>query len=461
MSYGAIAEILPELRAVLGDRLTRSADVRRQHGTDEGWNPPVAPEAVAFPSSTREVARLVAICAAGRVPVIPFGAGTSFEGGVAALHGGLCLDLSEMTRIIEVNEADLDCTVEAGVRRTQLEEHLGRRGLFFAVDPGADATIGGMAATRASGTQTVSYGAMREAVLAVTAVLADGRVIRTAGRARKSSAGYDLTHLLVGSEGTLGVITEVTLRVYGIPEATSVGICPFATLGGAVETAIATMQMGIRPARMELLDEVQVAACNAYSGLDLPALPTLLMEFHGTPAGVAEQAEAVRGIAAGHGGGEWQSATDQAGRRRLWKIRHDAYYAVRAQRPGVRGMPTDVCVPISRLAECIVETRRDLDASGIYGPIMGHVGDGNFHVTLTFDPDDPAELAACRALHDRLVRRALAMGGTCTGEHGIGYGKQSYLVEEHGPAAVDVMRAVKRALDPLNIMNPGKVLPGP
>ncbi len=459
MSYGAIAEILPELQALLGDRLTRSADVRRHHGTDEGWNPPVAPEAVAFPSSTDEVARLVAICAAGRVPVIPFGAGTSFEGGVAALHGGLCLDLSEMTRIIEVNEADLDCTVEAGVRRTQLEEHLGRRGLFFPVDPGADATIGGMAATRASGTQTVSYGAMREAVLAVRAVMADGRVIRTGRRARKSSAGYDLTHLLVGSEGTLGVITEVTLRVYGIPEASAVGICPFATLGGAVETAIATMQMGIRPARMELLDEVQIAACNAYSGLDLPALPTLLLEFHGTPAGVTEQAEAVRGIAAGHGGGDWQSSTDQAERRRLWKIRHDAYYAARAQRPGVRGMPTDVCVPISRLAECILETRRDLDASGIHAPIMGHVGDGNFHVTLTFDPDDPVELAACRALHDRLVRRALAMGGTCTGEHGIGYGKQRYLVEEHGEAAVDVMRAVKQALDPLDIMNPGKVLP--
>lgn len=459
MSYGAIAEILPELRAVLGDRLTSSADVRRQHGTDEGWNPPVAPEAVAFPSSTDEVARLVAICAAGRVPVIPFGAGTSFEGGVAALHGGLCLDLSEMTRIIEVNEADLDCTVEAGVRRTQLEEHLGRRGLFFPVDPGADATIGGMAATRASGTQTVSYGAMREAVLAVRAVMADGRVIRTARRARKSSAGYDLTHLLVGSEGTLGVITEVTLRVYGIPEASAVGICPFATLGGAVETAIATMQMGIRPARIELLDEVQIAACNAYSGLDLPALPTLLMEFHGTPAGVTEQAELAREIAGAHGGGDWQSSTDQAERRRLWKIRHDAYYAARAHRPGVRGMPTDVCVPISRLAECILETRRDLDASGIHAPIMGHVGDGNFHVTLTFDPDDPVELTACRALHDRLVRRALAMGGTCTGEHGIGYGKQRYLVEEHGEAAVDVMRAVKQALDPLDIMNPGKVLP--
>ena len=458
--YGAIAEILSALRAVLGDRLTSSADVRRHHGTDEGWLAPMAPEAVAYPVSTDEVARLVAICAAERVPVIPFGAGTSFEGGVAALHGGLCLDLSGMTRILEVNEADLDCTVEAGVLRTQLEEHLGRRGLFFAVDPGADATIGGMAATRASGTQTVSYGAMREAVLAVTAVMADGRVIRTARRARKSSAGYDLTHLLVGSEGTLGVITEVTLRVYGIPEASAVGICAFATLGGAVETAMATMQIGIRPARIELLDEVQIAACNAYSGLDLPALPTLLMEFHGTPAGVTEQADLVREIAAAHGGGGWQSSSEQAERRRLWKIRHDAYYAARAQRAGVRGMPTDVCVPISRLAECILETRRDLDASGIHAPIMGHVGDGNFHVTLTFDPDDPVELAACRAFHDRLVRRALAMGGTCTGEHGIGYGKQRYLVEEHGEAAVDVMRAVKQALDPFNIMNPGKVLPG-
>lgn len=461
MPYGSIVEILPALQALLGDRLSTSADVRRHHGTDEGWNPPVPPEAVAFPSSTAEVSRLVEICAAGRVPVIPFGAGTSFEGGVGALYGGLCLDLSGMTRILEIREADLDCTVEAGVRRTQLEEQLGRRGLFFPVDPGADATIGGMAATRASGTRTVGYGAMREAVLALTAVMADGRVMRTARRARKSAAGYDLTHLLIGSEGTLGVITEITLRVYGIPEASAVGICAFPTLAGAVETAIAALQMGIRPARMELLDEVQIAASNAYSGLDLPPRPTLLLEFHGTPAGVAEQAEAVRAIAAGQGGTGWQSATEHTERNRLWKVRHDAYYAARAQRPAVRGMPTDVCVPISRLAECILETRRDLDASGIYAPIMGHVGDGNFHVTLTFDPDDPGELATCRGLQDRLVQRALTMGGTCTGEHGIGYGKQHYLVAEHGEAAVDVMRAVKRALDPLNILNPGKVLPGP
>ncbi len=460
MPYGSVADILPWLQELLGDRLSTSADVCRHHGTDEGWNPPVPPEAVVFPTSTAEVSRLVEICARGRVPVIPFGAGTSFEGGVGALHGGLCLDLSNMTRILEVNEADLDCTVEAGVRRTQLEEHLGRRGLFFPVDPGADATIGGMAATRASGTRTVGYGAMREAVLAVTAVMADGRVVHTARRARKSSAGYDLTHLLVGSEGTLGVITEVTLRIYGIPESSVVAICAFATLAGAVETAIATLQIGIRPARIELLDEVQITACNAYSGLDLAARPTLLLEFHGTPAGVAEQAEAVREIAAGQGGTGWESATDPAERNRLWNIRHDAYYAARAQRPAVRGMPTDVCVPISRLAECILDTRRDLDVSGIRAPIMGHVGDGNFHVTLTFDPADPAELAGCRALHDRLVRRALAMGGTCTGEHGIGYGKQDYLVEEHGEEAVEVMRAVKRALDPLNILNPGKVLPG-
>lgn len=457
--YGSVAEIAPALLGLLGDRFSTSPDVRRHHGTDEGWNPPVPPDAVAFPASTEEVAAIVALCASARVPVIPFGAGTSFEGGVAALHGGLCLDLTEMNRILAVNDADLDCTVEAGVRRLQLEEHLGRRGLFCAVDPGADASIGGMVATRASGTQTVGYGAMREAVLALTVVMPDGQVVRTGGRARKSSAGYDLTHLFVGSEGTLGVITEVTLRLHGIPEASAIGICSFDTLGGAVETAIATMQMGIRPARIELLDEVQVAASNSYSGLALPVRPTLLMEFHGSPAGVAEQAEAVGALAREHGGSGWEAALDQAGRRRLWKIRHEAYYAARAQRPGVRGMPTDVCVPISRLAECITETRADLDAAGISAPIMGHVGDGNFHVTLTFDPEDPDELAACRAFHDRLVRRALAMGGTCTGEHGVGYGKQAYLAVERGPVALAVMRAIKDALDPAGIMNPGKVLP--
>jgi D-lactate dehydrogenase (cytochrome) len=459
LPYGSCADVLPELRALLGDRLTTSADACRHHGSDEGWQEPVAPEAVAFPSSTEEVARLVAVCAAGRVPVIPFGAGTSFEGGVAALHGGLCLDLSGLDRIIEVNEADLDARVEAGVHRQRLEEHLGRRGLFFSVDPGADATIGGMAATGASGTRTVGYGTMREAVLGLTVVLADGSVARTGGRARKSSAGYDLTHLFIGSEGTLGVITEVLLRLRGIPEATALCICSFDDLGSAVAAAMEAMQIELRPARLELLDEVQIAASRAYSGLDLPERPTLLVEFDGGPQGVAEQAALMWEVAERHGGSRWQWADDPARRARLWKIRHDTYYAARALRPGVRAMPTDVCVPISRLAECILETRADLDSSAIRAPIKGHVGDGNFHVTLLFDAEDPAELARVRAAYDRLVRRALRMGGTCTGEHGVGYGKVGYLEEEHGAVAVEVMRAVKRALDPDGIMNPGKVVP--
>ena len=458
-AYEPCETILAALRALLGDRVTTSADERRHHGTDEGWQTPVAPEAVAFPSSTEEVSRVVRLCHDARVPVIPFGAGTSFEGGVAALHGGLCLDLSGMARIIEVRDADLDCTVEAGVCRTQLEEHLGRRGLFFSVDPGADATLGGMASTRASGTTTVGYGTMREAVLGLTAVLADGRVVHTGGRARKSSAGYDLTHLLVGAEGTLAVITELTLRLHGIPEAAAVGRAAFSDLEGAVQTAIEAIQMGLRPVRLELLDAVQVAASNAYSGLDLPLQPHLLLEFHGTPAAVTEQADLARQTAERHGGSGWESTSDPAERRRIWKIRHEAYYAARAQRPGGRGMVTDVCVPISRLAECITQTRDDLDASGVQAPILGHVGDGNFHVVLLFDPDDAAELATVRVVHERLVHRALAMGGTCTGEHGIGYGKLPYLMEERGEAFVAVMRAIKHALDPRGILNPGKVIP--
>jgi len=457
--YGSVGAILPEVRALLGERVTTSPDERRHHGTDEGWQDPAAPEAVAFPHSTEEVARLVRLCTEARVPVIPFGAGTSFEGGVGALHGGLCLDLSGMQRILAVHDSDLDCLVEAGVRRTQLEEHLGRRGLFFSVDPGADATVGGMAATGASGTTTVGYGTMREAVLGLTVVLAGGEVVRTGGRARKSSAGYDLTHLFLGSEGTLGVITEVALRLHGIPEASAVGRAGFAELAQAVQTAIEIMQRGLGPVRLELLDEVQVAASNAYSGLDLPAQPHLLVEFHGTPGAVAEQAAAAGEVAAAYGAQGWRSTSDPTERRRLWKIRHEAYYAARALRPAVRGMVTDVCVPLSRLADCIAETRADLDASGIPAPILGHVGDGNFHVVLLFDPEDRGELAQVRAVHDRLVERALGMGGTCTGEHGVGHGKLRYLAAERGAAAVAAMRAVKAALDPQGIMNPGKVIP--
>lgn len=451
--------VLQALHGVLGDRVSRSEDVRRHHGADEGWHLPVAPDAVVYPESTEEVAAIVRACADHRVPVIPYGAGTSLEGGVAATRGGISLDLNGMDRVVEVNDADLDCTVEAGVRRIALNEHLGPRGLFFPIDPGADATIGGMAATRASGTNAVRYGTMRDNVLSVTAVMADGSVIRTARRSRKSSAGYDLTRLLVGSEGTLGVMTEITLRLYGIPQVIAAAVCPFATLEGAVDTVIETIQLGIPVARLELLDALQVAASNAYSGLDLDETPTLFLEFHGTEAAVAEHVAQVQSLASANGAVGWEDTTDQGERNRLWKARHDAYYACLATRPGARGMPTDVCVPISRLAEVMSDTRRDFDQSGLWVPIVGHVGDGNFHCIFMLDPDDPVEVQRYRDAHHRLVTRALAAGGTCTGEHGVGYGKLDYMVEEHGPATVGVMRAIKSALDPLGIMNPGKVVP--
>jgi D-lactate dehydrogenase (cytochrome) len=460
-SYGDTEAMLADLDPALSSRVSRSVDVRRVHGSDESWHTPVAPDAVLFPESTEEVAAIVRACAAHRVPVIPFGAGTSLEGGVAALHGGISLDLSAMNRIVEVNDEDLDCVVQAGVHRIQLNEYLGPRGLFFPIDPGADATIGGMTATRASGTNAVRYGTMRDNVLAVTAVMANGDIVRTSSRARKSSAGYDLTRLMVGSEGTLGIITEVTLRLYGIPETIAAAVCSFESLEGAVQTVIETIQLGIPVARMELLDELQINASNAYSGLDLAEKPTLFLEYHGTEAAVAEQASQVRELAAGNGSVGWEWTADETERARLWKARHDAFYADLAVRPGARGMPTDVCVPISRLAEAILETRRDLDESGVWSPIVGHVGDGNFHLIFLLDPDDPDEVKRYQEVHHRLVRRALAMGGTCTGEHGIGHGKLEYMVEEHGRETIDVMRAIKRALDPDNIMNPGKVVPPP
>jgi D-lactate dehydrogenase (cytochrome) len=401
----------------------------------------------------------VRICARHKVPVIPFGAGTSLEGHLAALHGGVSLDLTAMDRILEVNPDDLDCRVEAGVHRKALNDRLGREGLFFPIDPGADATIGGMAATRASGTNAVRYGTMRDNVLGLTAVMANGDVIRTGTRARKSSAGYDLTRLLVGSEGTLGVITEIALRLHGIPECIGGAVCSFESLDGAVRAVIETIQLGVPVARLELLDEVQVAACNAYSGLDLPECPLLLIEFHGTTASVPEQADAVERLAVANGGIEWRWSSDPAERNRLWQARHDAYYADLALRPGSRGVPTDVCVPISSLARCIAETRADIDASGLTAPIVGHVGDGNFHIIALFDPDSRGELERALRLNERLVARALAMGGTCTGEHGVGYGKLDFMTTEHDPGALQAMAAVKRALDPDNILNPGKVVP--
>jgi len=449
--------LLAALRQRLGDRLSTSAAVCEQHGKDESYHTPHAPDAVAFARSTEEVSAIVSLCAEHKTPVIAFGTGTSLEGHVAALKGGVCIDLSQMNRVLRVGAEDLDATVEAGVTRKQLNEYLRDTGLFFPIDPGADASLGGMAATRASGTNAVRYGTMRENVLSLTVVLADGRVIRTARRARKSAAGYDLTRLFVGSEGTLGVITEVTVRLYGIPDAISAAVCAFPTIAAAVDTVILTIQSGVPVARIELLDEAQIDAINKYSKLDHRVAPTLFFEFHGTPAGVAEQVETVKAVAAEHGGDDFRWATSPEARSKLWQARHDAYYAALALRPGSKGWPTDVCVPISRLAECIAETKRDLAQSTIPSALAGHVGDGNFHLIFMIDPQSQEEIAEASRLNDRMVARALQMEGTCTGEHGIGYGKIDFLLDEHGEA-ISVMRSIKRALDPDDIMNPGKIV---
>ena len=441
----------------LGERVSTSAAVRERHGRDESHHAAHAPDAVAFPRSTEEVAEIVRICAGYGTPVIPFGVGTSLEGHVAALRGGVCIDLGEMNEIVRVSAEDMDATVQAGVRRKQLNEHLRDTGLFFPIDPGADATIGGMTATRASGTNAVRYGTMRDNVLALTVVTADGRVVRTARRARKSAAGYDLTRVFVGSEGTLGVITEITLRLYGIPEAVSAAVCSFPGIEGAVDTVIETIQMGIPVARIELLDELQMEACNRYSDLEYPVAPTLFLEFHGSEASVAEQAETVQTLATGNGAGDFQWATRTEDRNRLWQARHDAAYAALALRPGAGMWATDVCVPISRLAECIRETKEDLAESFLMAPLVGHVGDGNFHLVFLFDPEDERERAEVERLNERLVSRSLALDGTCTGEHGVGYGKLDVLTAEHGEA-VSLMRNIKKALDPGNIMNPGKIV---
>jgi len=452
-----VQSLLAELHTIVGDRLSTSPAVREQHGKDESYHAAHAPDAVVFAHTMDEVSAVVQACSRHKVPVIPFGVGTSLEGHVAALHGGICVDLSQMNRVVRLNVEDLDVTVQPGVTRKQLNNHLKETGLFFPIDPGADASIGGMAATRASGTNAVRYGTMRENVLGLTVVLADGRIIRTGGRARKSAAGYDLTRLFVGSEGTLGVITEITLRLYGIPEAMSAAVASFPTIEDAVGTVIQTIQSGIPVARIELLDDVQIDAVNRYSKLDLPVQSALFFEFHGTAAAVAEQAEMVNGIARDHGAGNFRWATKPEERTKLWQARHDAYYAAKALRPGGKGWATDVCVPISRLAECISETKADIRNSTLVAPIVGHVGDGNFHVSFIIDPDDPAEMAAAHHINERMVMRALALGGTCTGEHGVGYGKIDFLTAEHGEA-VAVMRQLKLALDPDNIMNPGKVI---
>jgi D-lactate dehydrogenase (cytochrome) len=453
-----IAAIGSELAQRFGNRAVTSAAVREQHGHTLTWVKNQPPDIVVYPETTEEVSEIVKLCATRGVPIIPYGTGTSLEGHVNAPLGGVTVDVSQMKAIVAVNEEDLDCVVQAGVTRKVLNEHLRDRGLFFPIDPGADASLGGMAATRASGTNAVRYGTMKDVVLSLTVVLPNGEIIKTASRAKKSSAGYDLTRLFIGSEGTLGIITEITLKLQGIPEAISAGICPFPSVKAACDAVIMTIQSGIPVARIELLDEVQVKAVNAHAKLTLPERPLLLLEFHGSEAGVKEQAERFGEIATEFEGGPFEWATKPEDRSRLWQARHDAYWAARGLRPGAESVATDVCVPISRLAECVDATKQDILASGMIAPIVGHVGDGNFHVQPLVDVSNPAEVEACEAFVDRLVKRALSMEGTCTGEHGVGQKKMKYLEIEHGSEALNLMRLLKQSIDPHNIMNPGKII---
>ncbi len=457
-NHTGIANAVAVLAQRFGEKLKTSDALREQHANTTTYLTPQWPDAVFFAQSEEDVCEAVKVCAAHKAPVIAFGTGTSLEGHVNAPFGGISIDLSGMNQIVAVHPQDLDVTVQPGVTREQLNNHLRDMGLFFPIDPGANASLGGMAATRASGTNAVRYGTMRENVISLRAVLPDGSSISTGGRARKSSAGYDLTRLMVGSEGTLGIITELTLRLQGIPEAMSAAICSFADVGSACEATIAAMQSGVPMARIELLDAQCVEAVNAYSKTDFPVSPLLLLEFHGSPAAVAEQAELFGTIAADCGGTGFEWVSKPEDRSRLWKARHDAYWALRAAAPvGKKALSTDACVPISRLAECVAETARDIAENGLYGPILGHVGDGNFHAAVTFNPDDPDELKRAEAVVERLALRAMAMDGTCTGEHGIGQGKRRFLRQEHG-AAADLMAVLKKAIDPENIMNPGKLL---
>jgi D-lactate dehydrogenase (cytochrome) len=450
--------VIAAVRALIGDRLSTAQAIREQHSRGEDQTPPTLPDAVAFAETTEEVSRILALCNQHGVPLVAFGAGTSLEGHVNPVRRGISLDLSRMTNILEVNAEDMDCLIEPGVTRQQLNDHLRDQGMFFPVDPGSVCTIGGMCATRASGTNAVRYGTIRENVLGLEVVLADGRVIQTGGRARKAANGYDLTRLFIGSEGTLGVITRVRLRLHGIPEAQSAAVCQFPGLAAAVNTTIVTMQSGIPVARIELLDADQMRACIKYSKLEgYRATPTLFLEFHGSTAGVREQAEAVEAIALDHGGEGFAWATDAESRNRLWKARHDAYWAAVNLIPGHRGITTDVCVPISRLAEAIIGAKADADASGQTTCIVGHVGDGNFHQVILFDPNDPAALERAWELDRRIVARGLALGGTCSGEHGVGLGKREFLEQEHGAEALALMRTIKTGFDPKGILNPGKI----
>jgi D-lactate dehydrogenase (cytochrome) len=454
----AVKAVVAALAAKFGNRVVTSQAVREQHANTTTWIANEPPDAVVFPQTAGDVQDIVRICAKLRVPVIPFGTGTSLEGHINAPYGGVSIDFRDMNHVLAVNAQDLDCVVEPGITRKQLNEHLRDQGLFFPLDPGADASLGGMAATRCSGTNAVRYGTMKDNVLALKVVLANGELMTTARRARKSSAGYDLTRLIVGAEGTLGVITELTLKLSGIPEAISAGVCPFPSVEAACNAAIATIQSGVPVARIELLDELQVKATNLYSKLALPEVPMLFVEFHGSPAGVAEQAERFGEIARDFAGGPFEWATKPEDRSRLWQARHDAYWAARGLRPGAQAFATDVCVPISRLAECVTATQREIAELDLVAPILGHVGDGNFHLSLMVDMSDAAEVEAAKTLCERLVERALAMDGTCTGEHGVGQGKMKYLAGELGSPALGAMAAIKRALDPDDIMNPGKIV---
>jgi D-lactate dehydrogenase (cytochrome) len=450
--------VIAAARDIFGERITRNQSVREQHSHGEDTLPPVLPDAVAFAETTPEVSRLAALCHHHAVPLVPFGAGTSLEGHVTPVRGGITLDLSRMTRILEVNAEDMDCAIEPGVTRQLLNEHLRDAGLFFPVDPGSHCTIGGMVATRASGTNAVRYGTMRENVLGLEVVLADGRVIETGGRTRKAANGYDLTRLFVGSEGTLGIVTRVRLRLAGIPEAMSSAVVQFGTLEGAVASVIEVMQVGIPVARIELLDDDMMDASIRYSKLTgFERATTLFLEFHGSDAAVREQAETVRAITEGHGASGFRFATDAAERRTLWQARHDSYWAGVASKPGWKALTTDVCVPISRLAEALIGAKREAEALGHATCIVGHVGDGNFHQMILYDPQKPGAIERAWEMDRRIVERGLALGGTCSGEHGIGLGKREFLEREHGAEALAVMRSLKQTLDPKGILNPGKM----
>jgi D-lactate dehydrogenase (cytochrome) len=456
----AVETVAGILKQRFGERLQRGEAIRQQHANTMSWIAPEPPDAVVFVRSTEEVQDVVRACATHRVPLIPFGTGTSFEGHVNAPRGGISIDTREMNRIIAVHPEDLDVVVEPGITRKALNEQIRDTGLMFPIDPGADASIGGMTATRASGTNAVRYGTMRENVLALKVVTASGEVMTTGRRVKKSAAGYDLTHLMVGSEGTLGVITEITLKLHGIPEAIAAGVCPFPSVKAACDATIMTIQSGLPLARIELLDEVQVRACNMYSKLTLPEIPHLFLEFHGTDAGVKEQSERFGDIATEFGGGTFTWATKAEDRSKLWAARHDAYWAAFQLRPGAAAVATDVCLPLSALADFVAETKADLISSNLIAPIVGHVGDGNFHLSILVDTADPADVAKVGAFISRMNIRAIDMDGTCTGEHGVGQGKAKYLERERGLPALAAMRAIKRALDPQDIMNPGKMALG-